>query len=73
MSDLGGRDRVHHGEKLLGNRHWRAGLIAVGEEHHAARAAIDLYERSLVAVGQARRRQRIHCIDAAKELPLIGR
>jgi hypothetical protein len=30
-------------------------------------------ERGLVAVGQALRGQRIHRIDAAKELPLIGR
>jgi transposase len=72
MIDLGGRNLVHHREKLIGDRHRRAGLIAVDEEHHAARVAVDLNERGLVAVGQARRRQRIHRINAAKELPLLG-
>lgn len=72
MIDLGGRNLVHHREKLIGNRHRRAGLIAVDEEHHAARVAVDLNERGLVAVGQTRRRQRIHRINAARELPLLG-
>src|SRR6202049_5112888 len=27
MIDLGGRHVVHHGEKLVGYGHWRAGLI----------------------------------------------
>ena len=52
MIDLGGRNLVHHREKLIGNRHRRAGLIAIDEEHHAARVAVDLNERGLVAVGR---------------------
>jgi hypothetical protein len=40
MIDLGGRNLVHHREKLIGNRHRRAGLIVVDEEHHAARVAV---------------------------------
>ena len=73
MADLGGRHVVHHREKLVGNRHGRAGLVAVDEEHHAAGATIDLEERGLVALGEPRRRQRIHRRAAAEELPLIGR
>ena len=52
MIDLGGRDLVHHGEKRVGNRHRRAGLVAVDEEHHAAGVAVDLDERGLSPYGR---------------------
>src|SRR5580698_7127874 len=71
--DLRRRHIVHHAEKRLRDGHWRAGLVAIDEENEAAGIAVNLGERRLVTVGQARRRQRVHGVDAAQELPLIRR
>ena len=51
VADLGGRDVVHHGQKRVGNRHRRAGPVAINEENQAAGIAIDLGERRLVTIG----------------------
>jgi hypothetical protein len=49
--DFGRRHVVHHREKLVGDRHWGAGLVAIDEEDQAAGIAVNLGERRLVAVG----------------------
>src|SRR5580658_5939187 len=71
MTDLVRRDVLHHGEKLMGDEHRRAGLVAVDEEHQSPRVAVDLRESGLVAVRQTGRGLRIYDVDAAQELPLF--
>jgi hypothetical protein len=69
--DFRRRHVVHHREKLVGDRHGRAGLVAIDEEDEAAGIAVDPRERRLVAVWQAGRGQRVHGVDAPQELPLL--
>jgi len=64
-------DFVHEDQERWWRAHGRAGLLDVNKEHQAACIVVDLRQDSLVAIGQARRRLRVHSIDATKELPLL--
>src|SRR5208282_5704894 len=67
------RELIHERKEPARRVHWGAGLVAVDEEYQTIRFAVDVREHRLVATRQIRRRLEIHCVDAAKELPLVRR
>ena len=67
------RDSLHEREQRGRRVHRCTGLVAVDEEQQTVRVAAILRKYGVVPTRQPASRFGVHCVDAAKKLPLIWR
>jgi hypothetical protein len=73
VANFAGSHIANHVDQFMRDRHRRACLVAIQEEHQSPVAVRDLSQGGAVAEGQTSGRRGIQRINAAQELPLRRR